>query len=218
MAILSPSILSLSLDKISENLDILKKHNIRYVHIDVMDGKFVPNETRGLDMAKTVKSYPNNFFILDTHLMVNEPSTMISDYKEAGADILTVHYEACSDIDKTIDMIKLSGMKAGVSIKPGTDVVVLDRILKKLDLVLIMSVEPGFGGQKLMEDTLLKVSYLKNKKELNKYNYIIEIDGGVNFDNIKDVVNAGTELIVAGTAIFKGDPDANIEKFKELMR
>lgn len=217
MSKLSPSILSLSFDKIDESLDVLKKHSIRYVHIDVMDGKFVPNVTKGIEMLNKVKSHSGNSFILDTHLMIEDPKSRIDEYVKAGADIITVHYEACDNIDKVIDMIRKEGLKVGVSIKPTTDVTVLDRLLKSVDLVLIMSVEPGFGGQKFMEDSLMKVAYLKKQRELYKYNYVIEIDGGVNHDNIKRIVDAGTDLIVAGTAIFNGDPDTNIIKFMELL-
>lgn len=209
---LSPSILSSNFYNLENDLKILKKYNIKYLHLDVMDGIFVPNISFGMPIIRNLKLNVGNDFIFDTHLMIERPERYIEDFKKAGADILTIHKEATVDYIETLTYIKSFGMKAGISIKPSTDVKSIERIFKIADLILVMSVEPGFGGQKFIEDSLEKVKYLKEQKEKNNYKYIIEIDGGINKDNINLVANAGAELIVAGSAVFNGDIATNVNE------
>lgn len=214
---LSPSILSLDFSKFDEQLDILNK-NVEYIHFDSMDGKFVPNTTFGSDILKRFND--NSDLIMDVHLMINNPDKYVDEYIKAGADIITFHVEAFdNDINKCkqlIDHIHSNNIKAGISVKPNTDIKVIDKLLPDLDLVLIMSVEPGFGGQKFIETNLDKARYLKEVKNINNYKYIIEIDGGINDQTAIKAKEAGVELLVAGSYIFKGDIVSNINKLKEI--
>lgn len=214
---LSPSILSLDFSKFDEQLDILNK-NVEYIHFDSMDGKFVPNTTFGPDILKRFND--NSDLIMDVHLMIINPDKYVDEYIKAGADIITFHVEAFNnDINKCkllIDHIHSNNIKAGISVKPNTDIKVIDKLLPDLDLVLIMSVEPGFGGQKFIETNLDKARYLKEVKNINNYKYIIEIDGGINDQTAIKAKEAGVELLVAGSYIFKGDIVSNINKLKEI--
>lgn len=214
---LSPSILSADFYNLENDLTILKKNDIKYLHIDVMDGMFVPNISFGIPVIKKIKEHTKNDFILDTHLMIEKPERYVKAFKEAGADILTIHVETTDKIYEIIGTIKKEGMKVGVTLKPDTDIKKIDELLKDVDIVLVMSVNPGFGGQNFMEESLMKVQYLKEKKEKNNYKYMIEIDGGVNIDNAKKILDAGVDILVAGSAVFNGNIIDNINKFKEVL-
>ena len=214
---IAPSILSLDYSKFKEQLDILN-NNVEYIHFDVMDGHFVPNISFGSIILDTFNK--NSDLIMDVHLMISDPMKYTDDFIKAGSDIITFHVEALNnDINKCkelINYIHSKGIKAGISVKPNTDVKTIDSLLNILDLVLIMSVEPGFGGQKFIESSLDKVRYLKSVKESNNYNYIIEIDGGINDQTAIKAKEAGVELAVAGSYLFKGDIKNNIDKLSNI--
>lgn len=215
MKILSPSLLSADFADIKTQLAILEEEGIEYLHLDVMDGNYVPSISFGMPVIASLRRYKN--FIFDVHMMVVEPDRYVEDMKEAGADMLSVHYEACTHLDRTINHIKSLGMKAGVVLNPATPVSVLKDILADLDFVLLMSVNPGFGGQKYIYYVTNKIKELYlMKRELNK-NLLIQVDGGVNEDTIKEVLEAGADYVVAGSAVFKGDIKKNIEKLRKLM-
>ena len=214
---IAPSLLSANFYNLENDLKILKEENIKYLHLDVMDGMFVPNISLGVPVIESIKKNTKDDFILDTHLMVERPERYITNFKNAGADILTIHQEATIDFCETLAIIKEQGMKAGISINPETDIKKIDECLKIADLVLVMSVHPGFGGQKFIEETLKKVSYLKEKRDSNNYKYLIEIDGGINIDNVEKVLSAGVDIAVAGSAVFKNDIKNNIINFKNII-
>lgn len=212
---IAPSVLSLDYSKFSEQLNILNK-NVRYLHFDVMDGHFVPNITFGPDILKSFKKSSNLF--LDVHLMILNPKFYIDKFIEAGADAITFHFEALNyDIDKSYELINYihnKNIKAGISIKPMTDIESIEPLLKHLDLVLVMSVEPGFGGQEFIESSLDKIRYLKKYKDFNKLEYLIEIDGGINDKTAFLCKEAGADILVAGSYVFKGDIQTNINNLK----
>lgn len=193
---IAPSILSADFGRLNEDIATIDDH-VDYIHVDVMDGHFVPNLTFGAPIVKFIKSKNP----LDVHLMIENPENYIEDFAKAGSDILTVHYEVCDDLPAVIAQIKSAGMKAGVSIKPGTRVEVLEEILPKLDWVLIMSVEPGFGGQSFMPNALQKIKWLREKApQLD-----IAVDGGVNAETGLQCKEAGANVLIAGSYIFKSD-------------
>jgi len=216
MVELSPSILSADFANLERDIKALEKENIKYLHVDVMDGHFVPNITIGSVVVSSIRKRTN--MILDVHLMIENPDRYIDAFCDAGADILTVHYEATHHIHGVIQSIKKRGVKAGISINPGTPLNVLEEILPDVDLVLIMSVNPGFGGQKFILNSLEKIAYIKEVNEQLNLDIIIEVDGGIKEHNIIDVVNAGANLVVAGSAIFndKSIKD-NVDKLKEAL-
>tara|TARA_B100001013_G_C24426915_1_gene370182 strand:- start:68 stop:676 length:609 start_codon:yes stop_codon:yes gene_type:complete len=187
------------------------------IHVDVMDGHFVPNLTIGPPVIKALRKFTNLPF--DVHLMISPVHKYINDYAEAGADIITVHPEATEDLKDSINLIKKLNKKVGVSLNPDTKISVLDGNLPNVDLILIMSVFPGFGGQKFIPEVIGKIKEIKKIKEENNYNYDIEVDGGINFSNSKNVLNAGANILVSGTTIFKennGDIKKNIETLKSI--
>ena len=214
---LSPSILSANFYDLKNDINLLIENKIKYLHLDVMDGVFVPNISFGMPIIKSIKTNTKNDLLLDTHLMIERPERYIEKFKNVGADILTIHKEATIDYIDTIMYIKNSGMKAGISIKPSTDICDINDALKIADLILVMSVEPGFGGQKFIDSSIDKIKYLHNEKIKNNYKYIIEVDGGINTTTIKSVVSAGAELIVAGSSIFVGDISYNINLLKNSI-
>ena len=186
-----------------------------WVHIDVMDGMFVPNISYGMPVIKAIDSHTTK--VMDVHLMIVDPDRYIKDFKAVGADILTVHYEACTHLHRTIQAIKAEGMKAGVALNPHTPVAVLEDIIEDLDLVLIMSVNPGFGGQSFIENTYKKVQQVKNMIDFYKTEVIIEVDGGVGPNNIAKLSEVGVDAFVAGSSVFKAeDPAMMIDKLKQL--
>ena len=207
MAKLSPSILSADFGILKEQLELLEKNGVEYIHIDIMDGSFVPNISMGIPVIKSIRKYTNMIF--DTHIMIVNPEKYIKQFKEAGCDIINVHAEACENLYETIDNINKLGVKSGVTIKPNTPVSDIINVLDKVSLVLIMTVEPGFGGQKFMYSQLEKVDELVKLRQKNNYKYKIEVDGGININNIQNVVSHGVDLVVAGSAILESD---NIEK------
>lgn len=215
MKILSPSLLSIDFTEIGEQLKILEEEDIKYLHLDVMDGNFVPSISFGMPVIASLRKYKN--FIFDVHMMVEEADRYVEDMKNAGADMISVHYEACKHLDRTIKHIKDLGLKAGVVLNPATPVGVLKDILSELDFVLLMSVNPGFGGQKYIPYVTKKIKELSLMKEDINQNLLIQVDGGVNKDTIKEVIEAGADYVVAGSAIFNGDIRDNIKKLRNLM-
>lgn len=211
--LVSPSILSCNFNKLIDEIRLV--NNAEMIHCDVMDGHFVPNITFGAPILKYVKKELD--VVLDVHLMISDPVKYAIDFQKIGADFITFHYEAVDDAKDAIDKIKALGVKVGISIKPNTDVKVLDPYLKDLDLILVMSVEPGFGGQKFMDSSLPKLKYLSEEKKKNKYNYLIEVDGGINLETAKLVKDNGCEAVVAGSFVFKSNnPRETVEKLKQI--
>lgn len=203
MAILAPSLLAADFSRLKEMVEVVDQAGVPWLHLDIMDYHFVPNLTFGAGVVKALR--PHTDMVFDAHLMVTEPEKYIEDFKKAGADYLTFHYEAAPKPFEVIQAIQKSGMKPGISVKPGTDIEVLKPYLPELELVLVMSVEPGFGGQKFMADMLAKVKWLKEQKSGNGYGYLIEIDGGINRETALAAVKAGSEVLVAGTAVFRAE-------------
>lgn len=213
MVKIAPSILSADFSKLGEDIKSLEKYGADFIHIDVMDGMFVPNISFGIPIMKSIRKITNLTF--DVHLMIEEPARYVEDFVKAGADIITVHYEADRHIDRTINYIKGFGVKAAVALNPATSVESIKHLIPILDMVLIMSVNPGFGGQKYINYCSEKI---KEVKELsNKYNknLMIQVDGGIGKDNIKEVVDCGANVVVAGSAVFKdGKIEENIKDLK----
>ena len=212
---ISPSILSADFSQLGEEIKKLEEGGADLIHVDVMDGHFVPNLTIGPPVIKALRNYTKLPF--DVHLMISPVHKYIKNFAEAGSDIITIHPEATENLNESISLIKKLNKKVGVSLNPDTDISVIGTELKNIDLVLIMSVFPGFGGQKFIPETIKKIKDLKEIKDKNNYNFDIEVDGGINFLNSKDVINAGANILVSGTTIFKennGDIKKNIEKLK----
>ena len=203
---LSPSLLSADFARLKEELEKVENAGSQYIHLDVMDGAFVPNISFGAPVIKRLRPVSNMVF--DVHLMIEEPIRYVEDFAKAGADIICVHTEACQSVTNTINKIKELGCKAAITIKPGTPLDDIYCFLDKVDMVLIMSVEPGFGGQKFMPDMLEKVRGLKKVKKEKNLNFNIEIDGGIDLNNVRDAINAGANVIVAGSAVFGKEDSA----------
>jgi ribulose-phosphate 3-epimerase len=216
MNILSPSILAMDFNNMGETLKLISETEAEYLHVDVMDGMFVPNISFGPPVIQCVKKASNRR--LDVHLMIEEPARYISEFQACGADILTVHAESCKHLHSTVMAIQAAGMKAGVALNPATPVSVLEYIIQDVDMVLVMSVNPGFGGQKFIPSALDKLREVKALAEAKGVQPDIEVDGGVTLDNVQEVLAAGANVIVAGSAVFKGDIKENINRFMELLR
>ena len=213
---LSPSLLSCDFTRLGEEIKILEQNNVPYAHIDVMDGIFVPNISIGIPVVECLRKITD--IVLDTHLMIDRPERYIKQFAAAGSDIINFHVEATEKSSEIIDEIHSLGKLAGITIKPKTSPEVILPYLDKVDLVLVMSVEPGFGGQGLIPETLDNVRQLADIKKKNGYKFELEIDGGVKLDNLEEVKQAGAEVIVAGSAVFKGDTAANIKDFQSMLR
>ena len=213
--IVSPSLLSADFLHLSKDIEMVNRSQADWFHLDIMDGVFVPNISYGLPVVSQIKKIATK--PLDVHLMIVQPERYVEAFHKAGADILTVHYETCTHLHRTIQQIKSQGMKAGVSLNPHTPVSLLEDVIEDIDVVLLMSVNQGFGGQSFIEQTINKVDKLKKLIMESNSHTLIEIDGGVNFETGKRLVNAGADALVAGSFVFNSpDPEANIKGLKEL--
>lgn len=215
MVKIAPSILSADFAELGRDIERLHNAEADFIHIDVMDGHFVPNISFGMPIIKAIRNKTDKVF--DVHLMIENPSAYIDDFIEAGADLITIHYEAEKHIDRAIQYIKSKGVKVAVALNPGTPVSVLKNIIAELDMVLIMSVNPGFGGQKFITYSLDKIREVKElSKDVND-DLLIQVDGGIDASNVKDVIEAGANVIVAGSAVFKnGQIEENIKALRGI--
>ena len=213
--LISPSLLSANFCNLENDIKMLNDSQADWLHVDVMDGVFVPNISFGQPVIKHIKKIAQK--PLDVHLMIVEPDKFFEDYKNCGADIITVHYEACTHLHRSLSKIRQLGMKAGVVLNPHTPVCVLEDIIEMCDLVLLMSVNPGFGGQSFIENTYSKIKTLKQLIERKNPNCLIEVDGGVNTANYKKLIEAGADVLVAGNAVFAAEnPTETIKQLKTI--
>lgn len=213
--LIAPSILAADFANIQRDVEMLNSSQADWVHVDIMDGVFVPNISFGIPVTEAIKRHSKK--PLDVHLMIVQPEKYIEVFKNAGADVISVHYEACTHLHRTLQQIKATGCKAGVSINPHTSVELLEDSIIEIDLVCLMSVNPGFGGQKFIENTYRKIEKLKKIIQQRGSKALIEIDGGVNQDNAPKLLNAGADVLVAGNFVFSSkDPVATIAKLKDI--
>lgn len=214
--ILSPSILAADFTKLGEQMKQTEASGASYLHFDVMDGHFVPSISFGMPVLQSIRSTTGQIF--DVHLMITDPIRYVEAFAKAGADIITIHYEACEDVGAVIQKLKELQVKVGISVKPETPVSVLKPYLKDMDMALIMTVNPGFGGQKLIPETLDKIRELRTVLKEEGLMLDIEVDGGIYTSNVQEVLAAGANVIVAGSAVFNGDPAENTKAFMEIFK
>lgn len=216
MYVLAPSVLSADFSKLGEEITNVAKAGAGMIHLDVMDGSFVPNISFGAPVIKAVRKVTDILF--DVHLMIDEPVRYLDDFVKAGGDIITVHYEACKDVMGTLLEIRRQGVKAGIAINPDTSISVLEDYMEFVDMILVMSVYPGFGGQAFIADSILKIKETRIMIDsYGKRDIWLEADGGIGLSNIQAVKEAGANVIVAGSAVFKGDSAGNVKKLKALL-
>ena len=212
---LAPSILAADFSKLGEEIELIDKAGADYIHIDVMDGSYVPSISLGMPVIESIRPLTSKPF--DVHLMIKEPDRYVEEFAKIGSDIITVHAEACLHLDSTIQKIKKLGKKAGVVLNPATSLSVLDFVLEEVDMVLLMSVNPGFGGQAYIPYVTKKIAMLREISDRRGLKLDIEVDGGVSLSNINEILNAGANVIVAGSSVYKGNPIENIKAFKEIF-
>lgn len=215
MNYLAPSILSADLSRLGEDLSLVEKSGITMLHIDVMDGMFVPSISFGFPLIESIRK--NSNMIFDVHLMIKEPERYVERFAESGADIITVHAEACLHLHRTIGQIKGLGKKCGVALNPATPLSALDYILEDVDMVLLMTVNPGFGSQKFIPAVYEKIRTLRERITAGGQHTDIEVDGGIKASNVKEVTAAGANILVAGSAVFEGDIEKNVRELKSLL-
>lgn len=215
--ILSPSILSANFYNMSKEIEVLQRYNIRFLHLDVMDGVFVKNISFGIPVIKSLKKKINSI-IFDTHLMIVEPHRYIIQFKESGSDILAIHLEAEENIKPVIEIIKQNNMKASVVINPETEVEKVFDCINDVDMVLLMSVHPGFGGQSFIESTYDKIKKLRAEADKQGKNLDIEVDGGIDFTNLQKVIESGANVLVMGSTVFNGNIEENLQKYFEIIK
>lgn len=215
---LSPSVLAADFTKLGEQLDIVASSGVNAIHYDVMDGDFVPALSFGDSILKNIKNRFGDSLFLDAHLMVTEPARFAETFRKAGADNITIHIEACKHIDRSIEAVKDTGAQVGIALNPGTPLDTISEIIHKVDLVLIMSVNPGFGGQKYISYCTDKIARLYQWKKDLGLDFSIQVDGGISPDNVRMVLDAGVDNVVAGSAVFKNDIAANCKAFRDIMK
>lgn len=216
MMILAPSMLAADFKELGKEIQTIEENGAKYLHFDVMDGIFVPSISFGMPVLQSIR--PGTKLVCDAHLMITEPIRYIEDFKKAGADLITVHLEACEDIEATIAKIRECDCKVGISICPATPVSALLHLLDKVDMVLIMSVNPGFGGQAFIPESLDKIRELKKMIDEKGLSIDIQVDGGIYTHNVEEVIKAGANIIVAGSAVFKGDTAQNTRDMLEILK
>ncbi|MDU1022967.1 MAG: ribulose-phosphate 3-epimerase [Peptoniphilus harei] len=213
---LSPSLLSADFTNLEKEFKIMNEEKVDFIHLDIMDGNYVPNISYGPGVVKKLR--PLTDILFDTHLMIERPENFIEDFVKAGSDIITIHPSTTKHLDRTLSLIKSYGKKSGLALNPGDSIDILDYNIENIDLVLIMSVNPGFGGQKFIPSALRKIREVKKLIEKRNLKTLIEVDGGIKLDNAKDVLDAGADILVSGSGIFeKGRTRENIKAFKEIL-
>lgn len=213
---LCPSILSADFNRLGQQIQTLEEEDVKWLHIDVMDGDFVPSISFGMPVIRSIRKESKMFF--DVHLMVSAPERYIQDFADCGADSITVHAEACEDLERAIELIHDAGVKAGVSIKPATPVNDISHLLSDVDMVLVMTVQPGFGGQKYIEDCTEKIQELRELIQQENLDVDIQVDGGINDETIETVMKAGANLLVAGSYVFNGDLASNVRRITKRIQ